>query len=107
MPYIDKGAREDLEKKISMPSSAGELNYTFTRTIQKYLDMKGESYQTYNDLIGALECCKLELYRRRIAEYESKKCWENGDVWEKPEREVSLTAWSGIYHDAMGNPIKR
>jgi hypothetical protein len=35
----------------------------------------------YNDVIGALECCKLELYRRMVAPYENTKIKENGDVY--------------------------
>lgn len=81
MPYISEGARKDIDKRISMPASAGELNYDFTKIIKRYLEMKGESYQTYNDIIGALENCKLELYRRKISPYEDNKIEENGDVW--------------------------
>jgi hypothetical protein len=31
-------------------------------------------------LIGMLECAKLELYRRSVANYEDEKILENGDV---------------------------
>jgi hypothetical protein len=31
-------------------------------------------------VIGALENCKMELYRRKIAPYEDIKIEENGDV---------------------------
>ena len=71
----------DIDKRISFPSSAGELNYAVTMLVKKYFEMKGESYATYNDIIGALECCKLELYRRKIGWYENGKILENGDVW--------------------------
>ena len=60
--------------------SVGGLNYILTTTCLYYLKTKGESYQTYNDIIGALECCKLELYRRKISPYEDIKIKENGDV---------------------------
>jgi hypothetical protein len=59
---------------------AGDLNYIFTKIINHYMNRKGEKYQHYNDVIGALEACKLELYRRRVAPYEDKKITENGDV---------------------------
>jgi hypothetical protein len=42
--------------------------------------MNGENYQHFNDVLGALEGAKLELYRRRIAPYEDTKIVENGDV---------------------------
>jgi hypothetical protein len=61
--------------------SAGELNFAFTVVSRSYLEDKGESYQTYNDIIGALEGCKLELYRRMVAPYEDVKIKENGDVY--------------------------
>lgn len=31
---------------------------------------------------GALECTKLELYRRRVADYEDQKIADNGDAYE-------------------------
>jgi len=34
------------------------------------------------DAIGALECAKLELYRRVAAPYEDTKIAENGDVYD-------------------------
>lgn len=60
-------------------ATAGELNYIFTKIINAYMQ-SGESYQNYNDVVGALEGCKLELYRIKIAPYEDKKRVENGDV---------------------------
>jgi hypothetical protein len=64
----------------SWPANPGELNYVFTEIIYNYLERNGEKYQTYNDIVGALECCKMELYRRRVMPYEDKKIAENGDV---------------------------
>ena len=81
MPYITQEDRGALVHGFSMQSRAGDLNYMFTLLIQAYVRQKGECYQTYNDVIGALEGCKLELYRRKIADYETKKCEENGDVY--------------------------
>jgi hypothetical protein len=49
---------------------------------QDYIKDKGLSYQTLNDVLGALEGCKLELYRRQVAPYEDKKIQANGDVYE-------------------------
>ena len=58
----------------------GDLNYTITRLCHLFLKKKGEKYSVYNTIIGALECAKLELYRRKIAKYEAKKIEENGDL---------------------------
>lgn len=79
MPYIVKERREALN--TSAPQNAGELNYLFTFFSLLYLAEKGEKYQTYNDIIGALEGCKQELYRRKVALYEDKKILSNGDVF--------------------------
>ena len=81
MPYIIKENREHLESGLLAPASPGDLNYLFTKEVLDYIDNKGESYQTYNDCIGALESCKLELYRRLVARYEDTKVTLNGDVY--------------------------
>lgn len=75
MPYIKPELRD------KTPQNAGMLNYRLTRLLLWYLKAKGESYQTYNDIIGVLECAKLELYRRKVQHYENQKCRENGDVF--------------------------
>ena len=86
MPYITKQRRKQLLKQNGfweVPKNAGELNYLLTMVCQEYLNHHGERYATYNDIIGALEGCKLEIYRRKIAPYENKKIKENGDVYDE------------------------
>lgn len=80
MPYIPFSKRRDLNTR-RVPSSSGELNFVFTIAIVKYLNQVGESYTTINEAIGALECAKLELYRRIAVPYEKLKIDENGDVY--------------------------
>jgi len=80
MPYITKD-RRDVLQDWEPPEVAGELNYLITKLCIEYLSYKGEKYATYNDIIGALECAKLEMYRRKISPYENKKIEENGDVY--------------------------
>jgi hypothetical protein len=79
MPYIRQLDRETI-KAGHVPETAGELNYLFTEIIKNYMG-PNENYQRYNDVLGALEGCKLEVYRRKIAPYEDIKIKENGDVW--------------------------
>ena len=79
MPYIERVRRGKVLTVIP-PESAGELNYAFTTLIKDYIKRKDESYQVYNDIIGALEGAKLELYRRHTAPYEDKKIIANGDL---------------------------
>lgn len=82
MPYIDPTERLAITEGTIDISTAGQLNFAFTMLALDYLELKGESYQTYNDILGALEGAKLELYRRRIANYEDKKCVSNGEIYE-------------------------
>lgn len=82
MPYIPVerrtlfGALEALR-----PKTAGDLNYCFTVLINRFLDNSGFNYAAINEAVGALECCKLEFYRRRPADYEDTKIKDNGDVY--------------------------
>ena len=81
MPYIEQKRRNLLLKKGHDMEGAGDLNYIITRILNRYIEHRGTSYQTYNDIIGALEAAKLEIYRRLIAPYEDEKCKTNGDVY--------------------------
>jgi hypothetical protein len=79
MPYIDPAKRLELTER--RPENVGELNYVFTLFIAAYCRQKGISYQTINDVLGALEGAKLEFYRRIAAPYENQKLLANGDVY--------------------------
>ncbi len=82
MPYIS----QDRKNKLALVwqdyiASPGELNYVLTKVCIDYIEEKGVSYWVYNDVMGALECAKLEMYRRVVADYEDLKKEENGDVY--------------------------
>lgn len=92
MPYIKQERREGplgLGFDGNIPGTAGELNYVLSQVVWQYLEWYGgscsplgnECYQAYNDVIGVLECLKLEVYRRLVAPYEEEKMAENGDVF--------------------------
>ena len=87
MPYIPDPQREMAHEILGdealtyTPANAGELNYIVTRLIDNYLDHTGIRYAYINEMIGALECCKLELYRRIAAPYEDQVCDQNGDAY--------------------------
>ena len=57
----------------------GDVNYVVSSIVWELFNLD-RRYVTANALIGALECAKLELYRRQIALYEDKKTAENGDL---------------------------
>lgn len=125
MPYIKP---TDYKRASTDPSVPGELNYAMTLRalsymrgevsfngfcdaiqflVDGYIRDLGESYTIYNEVIGALECCGMELVRRctgdyedladnccsilnqisndlyfnRTAKYEDQKIAENGDVF--------------------------
>lgn len=121
MPYIKIDRRMALAAGAE-PECAGELNYVLTcilladqvnrglgnldivKRIAAYQRTKGVCYQTFNDILGALEGCRFEFKRRLslseddqrlthlsrtaaifygevVAKYEDKKCAENGDVF--------------------------
>ena len=91
MPYIDQDSRdgfvnsrgEDILRELGDKiDNCGELNYVVTVLCHLYLKNKGLRYQHINDIVGALEGCKLEIYRRVAAGYEDDKINSNGDVWE-------------------------
>lgn len=83
MPYIKQDERYLLDAHLSAvtPTNTGDLNYCFTRLLDKYIQVNGVSYQTFNDIIGSLEGAKLELYRRLVVPYEDRKVKLNGDVY--------------------------
>ena len=80
MPYIKTTAKARIDV-LDDPTTAGELNYLFTMTAVRYVQEKGLSYQTLNDVVGALDGAKAEFQRRVVAPYEDKKIRENGDVY--------------------------
>lgn len=86
MPYIhiyDRELHKELLEAIKNTAVPvpGHMNFLITALLSRYLEDNGKSYQTYNELIGVLECAKLELYRRLIGPYEDTKIKENGDVY--------------------------
>ena len=79
MPYIDKQARRMLMNTNNV-QSAGEIQYLIAIMIKTYIQQNGLSYQTCNDVMGALAGAQMEFYRRTVAPYEDEKIKENGDI---------------------------
>jgi len=80
MPYISQDNRQGFAYEFP-PRTAGDLNYVITLLLTSYIGANGKNYRTLNEVVGVLECAKLELYRRVVAPYEDRKCEENGDVY--------------------------
>lgn len=91
MPYITPDFRKDIDHATNEArtpeglgasiANPGELNYVITKIVLGYLLRKGVRYAYINEAIGAMECSKLELYRRLVAPYEDEKAGDNGDVY--------------------------
>lgn len=80
MPYIKQLDRVELDEG-DMPQSAGELNYVISTFLDEYMLEHGKSYTIMNEIVGALECAKLEMYRRIAVPYEDEKLDQNGEVY--------------------------
>lgn len=92
MPYIKKDFRDSIRTELdnlgnkilevhkNNPEQTrdGLLNFAITELMNKIY--KDARYHDYNEAIGMLECCKLELYRKRVAPYEEQKEYENGST---------------------------
>lgn len=81
MPYIDQDRRSEILIDSTKISNAGDLNYYISILVDQFIHNKGKSYAVINEVVGALECAKLELYRRVAAPYEDIKIGQNGDVY--------------------------
>ena len=90
MPYIKKDMRYQLDgainklvcemNKLEDDARKGVLNYVITRIILGVIGPELK-YGKINDVVGAMECCKMELYRKLAVPYEDEKIAENGDVY--------------------------
>ncbi len=91
MPFIDKpsrdlyapGIKSIVERLAAHPHHKGDLTYIITEILHKAI---GEHlrYSDYCDVIGILECAKLEFYAGRVHPYEEKKKIEHGDLYTNP-----------------------
>ena len=91
MPYINQEDREYfVQELLSLADAlgrrpeenmAGNFNYCITRLMHSVLEAKDRvSYRDFNEMIGALECCKLDFYSEQVRPYEEVKKKQNGDV---------------------------
>lgn len=85
MPYIGVLRRYELDKKLEKildeELNNGELNYVISRIIKSRLEKVNVNYNICNEIMGVLECAKLEFYRKVVAGYEEVKIAENGKLY--------------------------
>jgi hypothetical protein len=80
MPYIVPERRGIFAELKVVPETPGELTYLLTVIALAYIESHGADYTTFNEVIGSLECTKLELYRQAVAPYEDSKIRLNGNL---------------------------
>ena len=78
-PYIRQDRRQEIDHQGAAPSNTGELTYALYRACLDYLP-ENARFADYSEVVAALECTKLEFYRRRLAPYEDGKIEQSGDV---------------------------
>ena len=95
MPYIDPRIRPAIEPfveqlanaifaQVPQVSRAGAMNFAISRLIvQLYGNVDLQSYKAINEIVGVLECTKLEFFRRVAAPFEDGKMVEHGDVYDE------------------------
>jgi hypothetical protein len=93
MPYIRDDKRKQIESELDQliikfldteeeGGTAGRFNYLVSSIMGAILNNDERvSYARINELIGVLECAKMELYRRVATPYEDDKSRINGDVY--------------------------
>jgi hypothetical protein len=94
MPYVKQEVRSKLDEEIEAlatilsrlsnddpNSTAGVLNYTFTRLIMQVLENTGGiRYHKIASITGMLKNVSDEFYRRVAAKYEDDQILMNGDI---------------------------
>ena len=81
MPYIPEDERNSLET-VQDIKTPGQLNFYITEALNAYIKSRGMTYQSINDVLGALTGAQLEFYRRVAVPYENTKMVINGDVYD-------------------------
>ena len=84
MPYLKEDDQvffdANLQQLLEEINTPGDLNFIICTLTRKLARKLGDNYAAHNAALGAIECAKLEYYRRIIAPYEDIKIKENGDI---------------------------
>lgn len=118
MPYVTQENRQKIQANLdslievtkllnesnSNADRAGNLNYIITYMINELYP--NDRYKELNDAIGVLECCKFEIYRRRVGPYEDLAIAKNGDVPNYPaNRSTKRKKPAYKFWDYIKNPF--
>lgn len=80
MPYL-AGKRKLELAAGARATTAGDLTYLLTMTLQDYLSGRPMRYEDLAVCLGALEGAKADFINRVVTPYENGKRLHNGDVW--------------------------
>lgn len=92
MPYISKDFRKEIDTDARLShlaeylsstndqNFAGGLNYVINFIIRKRIQRKGLTYVNLNNIVGAITCAVLEIYRTVAGPYEDAKIKQNGGI---------------------------
>jgi len=92
MPYIKEEHRKlldpiinDLKRdivNITLDDESVNLECVINYTLTKLLSMmySAKTYDEINDVIGMLECCKLEYYRKVAATINDQSEYDQGEI---------------------------
>ena len=86
MPYISQSRRDEIDAELRAqgslwtPGNAGDLNYLVSFATANFITKNGLPADDIIEMIGALECCKMELYRVLSGSHEDTRIAENGRV---------------------------
>jgi hypothetical protein len=88
MPYLKSIDRFEIEQDLDtigfsdfVPNNGAHLNFIVCTLVNNYIEKNGLDYAGLQEMIGSLDCAKMEIYRRIAGPYEDKKIKENGDVF--------------------------
>jgi len=91
MPYIPQKDRDEyddlvdkiVDKLVQLDDEQlvkGHHNYIMYTLALKLVNELGVRYATLQDIVGTFDCCKMEFYRKVVADYENLAIEKNGDV---------------------------
>lgn len=88
MPYIKEAIKETID--LPYVRDDGQLTYVIDKMAEELLSQKCDydwdnlSYAMVAQVVGDIECAKLEFARRILFLLEDRKLVENGDCFEAP-----------------------
>lgn len=81
MPYIPQDERDKVLNYgvEAYDMTPGQHNFLLTSLLNAWLG-PNPSYHNYEQVLGRLEAVKLEIWRRRMVQYEDQKKTQHGDI---------------------------